>query len=384
MQYLNAPMRAATVLAVTAVLGAASPVAQTRSAKTLDIYVVDVEGGNATLFVAPSGESLLIDTGNGGDAAARDARRILDAARDAGLARIDHLITTHFHGDHVGGLAALAAQIPIRHFIDHGPNVQPNPAIDAFLQKGYPDLYGKGTRTVAKPGYQIPIAGLEARVVSSAMQTIRAPLPGAGQANPYCAEFTRHTVNPVSGQPVGNTEDEQSVGTHFTFGRFRALYLGDLPWNQEFDLMCPMNRIGEVDFFLATRHGQPSSNSRTLVHAIRPRVAVTNNGTRKGGQPEAMRILHSSPGLEDIWQIHFSVLGGQEYTVPGVFIANTVDDQPQAMPIGAVTLPPPGAAAPPAPRHDGHAHWIKISAQEDGSFTVVNSRNGFTKRYPRR
>ncbi len=109
--------------------------AQTRTTKTLDIYMVDVEGGNATLFVAPSGESLLIDTGNGGAAAVRDAERILSAARDAGLTQIDHLITTHFHGDHVGGLAELAARIPIRHFIDHGPNVQPNDTIDAFLQQ---------------------------------------------------------------------------------------------------------------------------------------------------------------------------------------------------------------------------------------------------------
>ena len=215
-------------------LGAVMVSAQSRPARTLDIYVVDVEGGNATLFVSPSGESLLIDTGNGGAAAARDARRILDAARDAGITRIDHLITTHYHGDHIGGLAALAAQMPIRHFVDHGPNVQPNAAMDAFLQKTYPELYKQGRHTVAKPGNRIPIAGIEARIVSSAGATITAALPRAGERNPHCAAFKPHTVNPVSGQPVGNTEDEQSVGTHVTFGNFRLLYLGDLPWNQEF------------------------------------------------------------------------------------------------------------------------------------------------------
>src|SRR6476661_1517697 len=139
--------------------------------KTLDIYVVDVEGGNATLFVSPSGESLLIDTGNAGAAAPRDAGRIMAAARDAGLTRIDHLITTHWHGDHVGGLAELATRIPIRHFIDHGANVQPAPGIDEFLKDGYPRLYEKGTHTVAKPGDRIAIAGLDdVRVVSSAGQ----------------------------------------------------------------------------------------------------------------------------------------------------------------------------------------------------------------------
>jgi competence protein ComEC len=363
------------------VIVASAVIASAQARRTLDIYVVDVEGGNATLFVSPSGESLLIDTGNGGAAAARDARRILDAAKDAGITRIDHLITTHYHGDHIGGLEALAAQIPIRHLIDHGPNAQPNAAIDAFLQKTYPELYKQGKHTVAKPGDRIPIVGIEARIVSSAGATITAALPRAGGRNPYCAAFKPHTVNPVSGQPVGNTEDEQSVGTHVTFGNFRLLYLGDLPWNQEFQLMCPTNRIGTVDLFVVSRHGQPSSNSEALVHAIRPRVAVTNNAARKGGQPDAMRVLYTSPGLEDVWQIHFSLLGGQEYAVPGVFIANGLDDQPSALPIAPQPLPPPGASAPPPPPHNGPAHWIKVSAREDGTFTVTNARNGFSKVY---
>ena len=374
-------MRASIALAVAVVLCAALAVAQTRDAKTLDVYVVDVEGGNATLFVAPSGESLLIDTGNGGAAAVRDAERILGAARDARVTRIDHLITTHYHGDHVGGLAELAARIPIRHFIDHGPSVQPNAAIDAFLQKSYPELYSKARHTVVKPGDRIQVAGLDVRVVTSAGESIRTPLPGAGRPNPYCAAFKPHAVNPVSGQPTGNTEDEQSVGSHITFGKFRALYLGDTTWNKEFDLMCPTNRIGTVDLFVVSRHGQPSSNSEALVHAIRPRVAIMNNGTRKGGQPDAMRVLHSAPGLEDLWQIHFSLLSGQEYTVPGMFIANPFDEQPPAMPVAAMTLPQPAAGAAPAPQHNGAAYWIKLSAQTDGSFTVTNSRNGFSKTY---
>jgi hypothetical protein len=123
------------------------------------------------------------------------------------------------------------------------------------------------------------------------------------------------------------------------------------------------------------------SNAPILVHPLRARVALMNNGTRKGGQPDAMRVLYSAPGLEDLWQLHFSLLSGQEYTPPGMFIANTVDQPPAALPIEAITAPAPGAAAPPPPAHNGMAYWIKVSAREDGSFTVTNTRNGFTKSY---
>jgi competence protein ComEC len=345
-----------------------------REVKTLDIYVIDVEGGNATLFVSPSRESMLIDAGNGGAGALRDAGRIMDAARAAGLSQIDHLIITHWHGDHVGGLGELATRIPIRHFIDHGANVQPGPGIDEFLRDAYPRLYGGGTHTVARPGDRIAVAGLDVRVVSSAGQVLSQPLPRAGQPNLYCAAFT----------PTPNSaEDAQSVGVQIGFGRFRALHLGDLPTTKEFELMCPTARVGAVDVLLGLHHGQDTSNSEVLVHAVRPRVAIMNNGTRKGGWPAVMKTLHASPGLEDVWQIHFSLLSGQEYTVPGMFIANMVDDQPAAMPIAPAPLPSgENAAAPPA--HDGAAHWIKVSARSDGTFTVTNSRNGFSKTYESR
>jgi hypothetical protein len=197
------------------------------------------------------------------------------------------------------------------------------------------------------------------------------PLPGAGKPNPYCAAF----------KPTGNSaEDAQSVGTYVRFGQFRALHPGDLPTTKEFELMCPNSRIDPVDVLLGLHHGQDTSNSEVLVHAIRPRVAIMNNGTRKGGWPVVMKTLFSSPGLEDVWQIHFSLLGGQEYTVAGMFIANGVDDQPAAMPIAPAPLPA-GANAPPPPAHDGQAYWIKVSARDDGSFTVTNARNGFSKTY---
>jgi competence protein ComEC len=355
------------------VLTAAVVLAQNRG-KALDIYLIDVEGGNATLFVTPSGENMLIDTGNGGAGAVRDAERIVAAVKDAGLKQIDHLVTTHYHGDHFGGMTEFAARVPVRHYIDHGPNVQPNANVDAFLQKDYPALYSKAKHTVVKPGDRIAVGGgLDVRVVASAGQTIQSAVPGAGGQNPYCAEYKPQEPDP--------TENAQSVGSVITYGRFRTVHLGDLTWNKEGDLMCPQNRVGPVDLFIVSHHGQPVSNAPVLVHAIRPRVAILNNGTRKGGQPDAMRVLHASPGLEDLWQIHFSLLSGQEYTVPGMFIANGVDEAQNAMPIAAMTPPPGGPGAPPPPAHNGTAYWIKVSAMEDGSFTVTNQRNGFSKRY---
>src|SRR5688500_15570233 len=197
---------------------AAALAAQGRMARTLDIYLIDVEGGNATLFVSPSGESLLIDTGNGGAAAPRDADRVMAAATSAGVTQIDHLITTHYHGDHFGAMEELAARIPIRNFIDHGPNVQPNANTDAFLTKVYPTLYGKGRHTVVKPGDQLAMGEVAVRVVTSAGNVIAAPVPGAGRPNPYCSGFTP--------QAPDATENAQSVGTHITFGRFRLVHLG--------------------------------------------------------------------------------------------------------------------------------------------------------------
>ena len=365
-------MRTTKLTLAALVLTLALSTANAQTAKTFDIYVIDVEGGNAVLFVSPSGESLLMDTGNAGAAAKRDAGRIYDAVKAAGLTKIDHVIITHWHGDHFGGLAELAAKVPIAEFIDHGPNVQPGEQADTFLRETYAPLIAKAKHTVAKPGDKIAITGLDVRVVTSAGQVIKTPLPGAGKPNPYCASFKGAD---------NNAEDPQSVGIHVTFGKFRTVHLGDLTRNKEFELMCPSNRIGTVDVLLGLHHGQASSNSEVAVHALHPRVAIMNDGTRKGGDPEVMKTVHSSPGLEDLWQMHFSVLSGQEYTVPGMFIANTIDDAPATLPVAPVPAPPPGPNAPPAPVHNGTAYWIKVSAQQDGSFTVTNTRNGFSKMY---
>jgi len=350
-------------------LAAADAAAQTRPSTALQIYVVDVEGGNATLIVSPTGESLLIDTGNPSNG--RDADRIIAAAKDAGLSRIDHLIITHYHGDHIGGLPELLPRLPIRHFIDHGPNIDPMGS-GAKFEAVYKEMYAKARHTVAKPGARIPIGGLDVLVVTSNGEIIPKPLPGAGQPNPHCAQFK---------PSPNNLEDPMSVGVHITFGKFRTIHLGDLTRNKEFELMCPANRIGTVDAILGVHHGQATSNSETIIHALRPRVAIMNNGTRKGGEPDTMQSLFTSPGLEDLWQIHFSLLSGQEYTVPGMFIANAADDQPAAMPIAPFAAPAPGPGTPPPPAHNGPAHWIKLTAELDGTYTVTNARNGFSKTY---
>jgi competence protein ComEC len=369
-------MRLSIVFLLGLCLAGFVPGARPQTGKTLNIYVVDVEGGNATLFVAPSGESVLIDTGNGGAAAPRDAGRIMAAVKDAGLTQIDNLITTHWHRDHFGGMAELAGRIPIRNYIDHGPNVQSNPTVEAFLQTTYPELYGKSKHMIAKPGDKLAVTGLDWRLVSSAGEVIITPLPGAGAPNPYCADF-----KPKDKNDDGGVENTMSVGSVVTFGKFRVAHLGDLTWNKEFNLMCPVNRVGTVDLWVVSHHGQPISNSEVLVHALHPRVAILNNGTRKGGQPSSMKIIYSSPGLEDLWQLHFSMLSGQEYTVPGMFIANTVDDQPDSMPIAPMTAPATGPNVPSPPQHNGTAYWVKVSAQSDGTFTVTNARNGFSKTY---
>ena len=202
-------------------------VVSTQARSTLDIYLIDVEGGNATLFVAPSGESLLIDTGNTGPAAVRDAGRIVAAIQDAGLTQIDHLITTHYHADHWGAMAEVASRIPIKHFIDHGQSVQTGGAVDAFLKDVYPRLQARGTHTVAKPGDRIAVRDLDVRVLTSGGDVIKRPLPGAGKPNPYCAAYSPQ--DPDSG------ENALSVGSYITFGRFKVLHLGDVTWNKEQD-----------------------------------------------------------------------------------------------------------------------------------------------------
>jgi len=243
----------------------ASPSPEAR--KELQVYFVDVEGGQATLFVTPAGQSMLIDTGWPGNNG-RDADRIVAAAKKAGISKINYVLITHFHDDHVGGLPQLVARIPVEALIDHGDNRETGDAATARGWNAYQDLLatGKYKRITAKPGDALPIQGVKADVVSSDGALIAAPLPGAGQQNASCKESEQ--------RPGDQTENPRSVGTLLTFGKLKLLDLGDLTWDKEMQLMCPINKLGKIDVYIVSHHGWLQSGSPAGVHGIDPRVAI--------------------------------------------------------------------------------------------------------------
>jgi beta-lactamase superfamily II metal-dependent hydrolase len=354
---------------------------QASAERPLDIYVIDTEGGKAALWVAPSGETVLIDTGSPGG---RDIDRLMEAISAAGVTRIDYLISTHYHVDHVGGLQELVKKIPIGTFVDHGPTVE-GPVVPTLreqvpgFQAAYADLWGRAKHVVVKPGDRIPVAGLDWRIVSSGGSAVKAPLAGAagaGRPNPACAETTPKDI-------TNDPENGQSVGSVITMGRFRAADFGDLLWNREIELMCPNNLLGAVDLFMVTHHGLNASNSPAMVHGLRPRVALMQNGITKGANVDVMQTLRSTPSLVDIWQLHWSYTAGIEHNAPGAFIANLEEPSALASRLGA---PPTGTGGGNAGRGGGApphspAYWIKVTARRDGTFTVSNSRNNFSRTY---
>src|SRR6266576_1465576 len=282
------------------------------AAKTFDVYFIDVEGGQATLMVSPSGESMLVDTGWAGFSN-RDADRIAAAAKLAGVKQVDYLVITHYHADHVGGVPQLAAKLPIKHFVDHGENRESGAGPDGFYS-AYKAAWGSGQHMVVKPGDKIPVKGLDVEVLTADGELIQKPLKGAGQPNALCGKDSR--------KPEDKTENARSLGTVMTFGKFRLLDLGDLTWNKEIDLVCPNNLVGTVDVYLTTHHGMDMSGPATIVHALKPRVAIMNNGATKGGSVPAWQVVHNSPGLQDLWQLHYAVAGGKDNNVNEQFIAN--------------------------------------------------------------
>jgi beta-lactamase superfamily II metal-dependent hydrolase len=333
--------------------------------KTLDVYFVDVEGGQATLIVSPAGRTLLVDTGYPGSGtfqstpgdprAARDAQRILAAARSAGVTRIDTLVTTHFHADHAGGVVELSQLLPIASFVDHGavnPEADTNVkgTLDVFAR--YAGVRAKGRHTTARPGERLPADGFDAVVVSADGRTIGRPLARATGRNPGCAAA-------LPAQEVH--ENPRSVGFLLSFGRFTFLDVGDLTGAPLFALACPDDLVGHVDVYLVAHHGGPDAADPATLSAFTPRVAILNNGRLKGGGAPTFAALHrASEGgpsrLADVWQLHRSANeGAQNFADPR--IANL---------------------------DESTAHWLKLSASDDGSFSVTNSRTGETKTYPAR
>ena len=328
------------------------------AAKTLDVYVIDIEGSKASLLVSPSGQTMLIDAGiPGSEQGGRDTDRIVEVCKAAGVTKIDYMVTTHYDGDHVGGVPAIAGRIPIGTFVDHGENVQIN---DFTLKvvKDYMDVVAKGKRIVVKPGDKIPIKGFDAQVVMAAGKAITEPLKGAGQPNPDCDTTPRKTWAPNAKGVVDNqdtNENAMSITLLITYGKFRMLDPADLTWNKDRELMCPVNRVGTVDLYMTANHGTDNANSPILVHALRPRVVIADNGPRKGSSAEVFQTVKSSPGLEDYWQGHYLIAVGEKANTAPDYIANIVGSP------------------------DGK--WIKVSAEQDGAFTVTNTRNNFSKTY---
>jgi beta-lactamase superfamily II metal-dependent hydrolase len=304
--------------------------------------------------VSPTGQTLLFDTGTGGDGN-RDADRITNLVKRVAVEpQLDHVIVSHYHGDHAGNAAELSRRFPIRHFYDHGAwTVEGQPSRRAAFDS-YLTVRATSHATVPKPGTRIPITGFDFIVVSSAGDLVTTPLAGmprAGEANQHCREFVPRLQD-------ATPENAEAIGGVVRYGNFTLLDLSDLIWDMEKDLVCPNNLIGAVDVYHTSRHGTDWAGNPVMVHAVRPRVAVMNNGARKGGTKDTFEILRRSPGLADIWQLHYAEMASADTNAPGMFIANLEGN----------------------PGHQGH--YIKLSARTDGGFTMTNERNGFTKEYP--
>lgn len=319
------------------------PMVLAKARPPLRIYFIDAEGGQATLIVSPEKQSVLIDTGFAGG---RDADRIVEATRAAGIKQIDYVVITHYHADHVGGVASLLQRINAGIFVDHGENQEDSDA----SRKNYADYVAAikhNARVVLRPGQGVPLKGIVLQVVAAAGEHITDPLPGTGEANIYCA-----LEKPA---PDDSSENSRSLGVLITYGKFRFLDLGDLTKKRELDLVCPNNLIGRVDLYLATHHGGHPDNPGALVWALHPGVVVINNGPHKGGRAEAWQSLHDSPGLADLWQLHYAIDSDKEHNVAEDLIAN-IDE-----------------------KSDGH--YLEVEAESDGKFSVTNSRNGLEKKY---
>jgi beta-lactamase superfamily II metal-dependent hydrolase len=368
-------MKAALGVLAVLLLAAAPAAAQDR----LRIVSIDVEGGAATLFVTPEGKSLLIDAGwpaGSGEMPSPDgtqqaADRVVAAAKELGVTRLDYVIITHYHDDHAGGVTALVARIPVGTFIDHGENsdaLRPGTPPERVFNTAagqYP-LYLEAIkghpRIIAKPGDVIHIGSLTDTIVASATQVIANPLPGAGAQNPDCN---------VPGRGLGKGENASSVASLLSFGKVRIAQFGDLSWDKEYELACPVDKIGKVNLLLVTQHGSAKvSSNPAQVSAMRPDVAIMPNGGKKGGDPEVIATVLAQKSLQGLWRLHESY-AHPELSGDKDMIANL--NPPQAA-IDAVAAKP--YEAPP-----DMGYSVEADVSRDGAITVTNQRNGFSKTY---
>jgi beta-lactamase superfamily II metal-dependent hydrolase len=314
---------------------------------TLDVYVIDACGGKAMIVATPEGETMLIDAGHPRQDN-RDTKRVIETAKSLGISRFDYIVATHYDSDHSGNVASVDAIIPGRTFVDHGKPLaelanRSNRDYDSYI-----NAIGARKRISVKPGDTIPVKGLRITVVTSGGKAITRPLTQTAMPNEFA-----ETTKPMSqlDHNIG------SIGLLYEFGKFRMLDLADLLVSVEYKLLCPNNLLGNVDLFMVGHHGFKLSNSKFLIHAIAPKVSVMNNGPRKGGEAEVFELLKSSPGMQDIWQLHYAFNAGEQMNSPEQFIANLEQEQLC------------------------QGKLIKISAKKDGSFAIINTRNNFSKTY---
>ena len=339
--------RAIAVALLAATLVAAPTLGRAQDAPdTLDIYWIDVEGGAATLVVTPARESVLMDTG-WPRPDARDARRIQAAMADAGITEIDYLLFSHFHTDHVGGLTALADQVPIHHIVDHGDSVERDREQGQALWENYLAVASDRRRSVT-PGDKLPLERIELSFIASHRELVDSLQPQP--PNSLCTGV----------MPPGADQGENghSLGYLLSLGAFQFLNLGDLTPDREYALACPENRLGIVDLWQVPHHGGYGAIRPELAGALQPTVAVVNNGPRKGGTPDSLAIAQSSAGIGDVWQSHRTLSDDAAHNTDDVLIANLTEED------------------------DCPGHWLKATVQPDGrSWTVTNGRTGYSRSY---
>jgi competence protein ComEC len=290
------------------------------TARGLEIYYIDTEGGAATLIVTPAGESVLIDCGNPGS---RDADRIHQTAtKTAGIQAIDHLIITHWHLDHYGSVARLSQLMPIRHYYDRGipETLEEDPKNFPLLIQAYKEAsHGKSQTLTAGDVLNLRQAAgsppLQLRCLCARGDVVP-DQPGAPE-NPVAKEHQP--------QPVDTTDNAKSLGFLLSYGGFRFLDLGDLTWNIEYKLVAASDKIGPVDVYQSTHHGLEISNNPVLIKTVRPRVAIFNNGPRKGGHPSVVATLRRVPDLQAIFQMHRNLLSSAEENTDPELIANAAE-----------------------------------------------------------